>query len=101
MKTNIDILQCARHTLYVTQIYVFFIRLQFDLFLVSCIYSTVLDRLVEELKQILRRDFQKRMIENVAYKSFENWWSSNEKQLKVNSDRLLNLRKDIVCIKCF
>ncbi|CAG7723757.1 unnamed protein product [Allacma fusca] len=48
----------------------------------STIISTVLDHLVDELKQILRRDFQRRMIENVAYKSFETWWSDNEKLQK-------------------
>ena len=44
----------------------------------------MLDQLVEEMKQILRRDFQRRMIESVAYRGFETWWASNEKLQKVN-----------------
>uniref|UniRef100_A0A1A9W877 [histone H3]-lysine(4) N-trimethyltransferase n=1 Tax=Glossina brevipalpis TaxID=37001 RepID=A0A1A9W877_9MUSC len=34
----------------------------------------VVKRVSDELKQILKRDFNKKMIENTAYKSFEAWW---------------------------
>ncbi|KAM7359326.1 SET domain containing 1 isoform 1-T3 [Cochliomyia hominivorax] len=34
----------------------------------------VVKRVSDELKQILKRDFNKKMIENTAYKNFEAWW---------------------------
>ncbi|XP_067616102.1 LOW QUALITY PROTEIN: histone-lysine N-methyltransferase SETD1 [Eurosta solidaginis] len=36
--------------------------------------EAVLGRVSAELKQILKRDFNKKMIENTAYKCFESWW---------------------------
>jgi hypothetical protein len=43
----------------------------------------VIDRVISELKQILKRDFNKKMIENTAFKSFENWWDEQERKSKV------------------
>lgn len=45
--------------------------------------SGVIDRVISELKQILKRDFNKKMIENTAFKSFENWWDEQERKSKV------------------
>lgn len=38
------------------------------------IVAAVIERVKTELKQILRKDFNKRMIENIAYKKFDAWW---------------------------
>ncbi|KAG8238891.1 hypothetical protein J437_LFUL015176 [Ladona fulva] len=44
--------------------------------------SGVVDRVISELKQILKRDFNKKMIENTAFKSFETWWDEQERKAK-------------------
>ncbi|KAJ6633317.1 Histone-lysine N-methyltransferase SETD1 [Pseudolycoriella hygida] len=41
--------------------------------------TTVINQVTAELKNILKRDFNKKMIENTAYKKFEAWWDDNEK----------------------
>lgn len=40
----------------------------------------VVDRIVAELKQILKKDFNRRMVEGTAFKAFENWWDEQSKQ---------------------
>ena len=45
--------------------------------------SSVLDVVIEELKKILKRDFNKRMIEATAFKAFETWWDEQERSFKV------------------
>ncbi|XP_044740720.1 histone-lysine N-methyltransferase SETD1 [Chrysoperla carnea] len=47
----------------------------------------VVDRVTTELKQILKRDFNKKMIENIAYKNFESWWDEQEQK----KDKLASL----------
>ncbi|XP_037956634.1 histone-lysine N-methyltransferase SETD1 isoform X2 [Teleopsis dalmanni] len=37
----------------------------------------VVNRVSDELKQILKRDFNKKIIESTAYKKFEMWWDEN------------------------
>ena len=49
------------------------------------LYSSVLDTVIEELKKILKRDFNKRMIESTAFKTFEAWWDDQESKFKVIS----------------
>lgn len=39
----------------------------------------VIDKLILELKQILKKDFNKRMIENTAFKKYESWWDDQER----------------------
>ena len=58
-----------------------------DLHLQQCNFfcSGVIDRVISELKQILKRDFNKKMIENTAFKSFENWWDEQERKSKVRT----------------
>ena len=41
--------------------------------------KSVITKLVQELKQILKKDFNKRMIENTAFKKFEAWWDEQER----------------------
>lgn len=38
------------------------------------IISAVIERVKTELKQILKKDFNKRMIESIAYKKYDSWW---------------------------
>ncbi|CAL1675357.1 unnamed protein product [Lasius platythorax] len=40
----------------------------------------VLSRVVNELKQILKKDFNKKMIENTAFKLFEVWWDEKKSE---------------------
>ncbi|CAD6231479.1 GSCOCG00001430001-RA-CDS [Cotesia congregata] len=40
----------------------------------------VLDRVVNELKQILKKDFNKKMVENTAFKLFEVWWDEKKNE---------------------
>jgi len=44
---------------------------------VAC--KKVIDKIIQELKQILKKDFNKRMIENTAYKKYEAWWDEQER----------------------
>lgn len=41
--------------------------------------SSVIERVTNELKQILKKDFNKRMIESIAYKKFEAWWDEQQR----------------------
>ncbi|KAG5341184.1 SET1 methyltransferase, partial [Acromyrmex charruanus] len=52
----------------------------------------VLSRVVNELKQILKKDFNKKMIENTAFKLFEVWWDekkSEKNQIQGSSDNII------------
>ncbi|XP_018397619.1 PREDICTED: histone-lysine N-methyltransferase SETD1 [Cyphomyrmex costatus] len=52
----------------------------------------VLSRVVNELKQILKKDFNKKMIENTAFKLFEVWWDekkSEKNQIQDSSDNII------------
>ncbi|RWS29179.1 histone-lysine N-methyltransferase SETD1-like protein [Leptotrombidium deliense] len=44
--------------------------------------KAVLDAVVSELKEIIKKDIFKKMIESTAFKSFETWWDENERQSK-------------------
>ncbi len=46
------------------------------------VVKKVIDKLVNELKQILRKDFNKRMVENTAFKQLEAWYSEQDRLLK-------------------
>jgi [histone H3]-lysine4 N-trimethyltransferase SETD1 len=47
----------------------------------------VIGKLIHELKQILKKDFNKRMIENTAFKKYEAWWNEQERN-KVTQNKL-------------
>lgn len=49
---------------------------------------SVLNKITEELKQILKKDFNKKMVENTAFKAFDRWWDESERMSKLqgNSD---------------
>ena len=46
-------------------------------------FSSVLDKFVKELKEIMQKDMCKKMVESSAFKSFDSWWTSNETKTKV------------------
>lgn len=51
--------------------------------------NSVIERVTAELKQILKKDFNKKMIESTAFKSFEVWWdeqSRKTRQMKPKED---------------
>lgn len=45
----------------------------------------VIDKLILELRQILKKDFNKRMIENTAFKKYEAWWDDQERNKNTRS----------------
>ncbi|KAG4065754.1 hypothetical protein HA402_012432 [Bradysia odoriphaga] len=48
--------------------------------------TTVINQVTAELKNILKKDFNKKMIENTAYKKFETWWDDNEQNKNKGSE---------------
>lgn len=44
--------------------------------------ETIMDHVTSELKQILKRDFNRRMIENTAFKRYEAWWDEQRERHK-------------------
>uniref|UniRef100_A0A8D8YP81 Histone-lysine N-methyltransferase SETD1 n=1 Tax=Cacopsylla melanoneura TaxID=428564 RepID=A0A8D8YP81_9HEMI len=44
------------------------------------ITNTLVDRLSKELKQILKRDINKKMVESIAYSALETWWDTELKK---------------------
>uniref|UniRef100_A0A336MTJ1 [histone H3]-lysine(4) N-trimethyltransferase n=1 Tax=Culicoides sonorensis TaxID=179676 RepID=A0A336MTJ1_CULSO len=52
--------------------------------------KSVLDRMTEELKVILKRDFNKRMIEGFAYKKYEAWWDEKERNKSKGENEVPN-----------
>lgn len=57
------------------------------------IISDALDQVTDELKQILKRDFNKKMIENTAYKTFETWWDEQAKSDTVDVEKDTSISK--------
>lgn len=46
-------------------------------------FRDVVEGITKELKQILKRDFNRKMVENTAFKSFEHWWDEQKLLQKV------------------
>lgn len=45
--------------------------------------AKVLDVISDELKSVIRKDITRRVIEGVAFKSFDDWWDRQDKKTKV------------------
>lgn len=45
----------------------------------------VLATLVQEMKSIMQRDLNRKMVENVAFGAFDQWWESKEEKAKVRA----------------
>lgn len=62
--------------------------------------SGVIHQVVKELKEIIRKDIKRRMIESTGFKSFESWWDENESRSKARNKELLERNnfasKDVV-----
>ncbi|XP_063541575.1 histone-lysine N-methyltransferase SETD1 [Cydia strobilella] len=44
--------------------------------------NSVIDRVTAELKAILKKDFNKKMIESTAFKNFEQWWDEQSRKTR-------------------
>lgn len=44
----------------------------------------VLSALIEEMKNIMQRDLNRKMVENVAFGTFDEWWERKERKAKVS-----------------
>ena len=53
-------------------------------------FFSVVDKVVGELKVTMRRDLRKRMVENSAFKTYENWWEHQADMDKVLIQILFN-----------
>ena len=47
-------------------------------------YDDVLDQIMEELKYIMKKDLNKRMVQNSGFKCFEGWWDQKQQVCVVN-----------------
>ena len=52
--------------------------------------------LIQEMKNIMQRDLKRKMVENIAFGTFDEWWERKERKAKVRAaadqkHRLLNL----------
>ena len=45
----------------------------------------ILEKIVNELKEIIKRDISKKMIENAAFRMFDKWWDEQENKRKQKS----------------
>lgn len=43
----------------------------------------VLSALIDEMKNIMQRDLNRKMVENVAFGTFDEWWDRKERKAKV------------------
>lgn len=50
--------------------------------------QSVLESVVSELKEIIKKDICKKMVESTAFKNFENWWDESEKRSKTKGKEL-------------
>lgn len=44
----------------------------------------VLATLIQEMKNIMQRDLNRKMVENVAFATFDEWWDRKETKAKVS-----------------
>lgn len=55
--------------------------------------NQVLNSLITELKQIMRRDITKKMIEMSAFSKYDQWWTENATREKANKEQLAEPRE--------
>jgi hypothetical protein len=51
------------------------------------VVCAVVEAMLDELRDILERDLHKKMIENTAYKTFDQWWAAEEQKQTKEEDR--------------
>lgn len=52
----------------------------------------VLAALIDEMKNIMQRDLNRKMVENVAFGTFDEWWERKERKAKVRLEMHTNKR---------
>lgn len=52
----------------------------------EAVVQQVLAALIEEMKNIMQRDLNRKMVENVAFGTFDEWWDRKEQKAKVTSE---------------
>lgn len=52
--------------------------------------------LIQEMKNIMQRDLNRKMVENVAFATFDEWWERKETKAKVRQNGL-NIRLVLLC----
>lgn len=57
----------------------------------EAVVQQVLAALIEEMKNIMQRDLNRKMVENVAFGTFDEWWDRKERKAKVTSERFLHI----------
>ncbi|KAL7977531.1 hypothetical protein Chor_009480, partial [Crotalus horridus] len=48
----------------------------------ASVVDTVLATLMQEMKSIMQRDLNRKMVENVAFSTFDKWWECKEEKAK-------------------
>ena len=48
------------------------------------LFQGVLGQIISQLKVIMQRDLQKKMVQTSAFKHFDGWWSKEEDRTKVS-----------------
>lgn len=48
--------------------------------------NTVVQKITQELKNILKKDFNKKMVENTAFKKFEMWWEEESTKENIKKE---------------
>lgn len=49
--------------------------------------QAVLATLIQEMKSIMQRDLNRKMVENIAFGTFDEWWERKERKAKVGAGR--------------
>ncbi|CAL8129686.1 unnamed protein product [Orchesella dallaii] len=52
----------------------------------TLLINALIDYMVDDLKKVLRRDCHRRLIETEAFKLYEDWWDTEESELKRKQD---------------
>ncbi|KAL0267027.1 UNVERIFIED_CONTAM: hypothetical protein PYX00_009406 [Menopon gallinae] len=61
----------------------------------TLIIRAVFNKITNDVKAILKRDFNKRMIEMTAFKKFEAWWDEEEQNYKTQTNPVNETEKDV------
>lgn len=60
-------------------------------------FTDVLENFVKELKEIMKKDLCKKMVETSAFKTYEAWWDREEEKTKVD-ELSLTLKMEFRCV---
>uniref|UniRef100_A0A670YN86 SET domain containing 1A, histone lysine methyltransferase n=1 Tax=Pseudonaja textilis TaxID=8673 RepID=A0A670YN86_PSETE len=60
----------------------------------ACVVDSVLATLMQEMKNIMQRDLNRKMVENVAFSTFDKWWECKEEKAKPFQNTVKQLVKE-------